>query len=465
MRSRTVRRERTDHGPDARRAAGRTRRGGGAIVAYGAYGLGSALRFLVQLAFARMLGDVGFGRFVVARTWGETLASFADRGHGAAMLRILPELQERGRGGPYRRLLRHGLTATVVGAVLLSALAVGLARVLRPDDLALTIGLALVPLLAVVRVLRTVLTAQHRIHAAMLVTEVAQPIVLMATAAALFLAVRATAVWALASLALSLVLAGLVEVLLIRRALPPDSDHAVEGDDLRRPGLLGPMFVIQSTVIVYNAADVLIAEAVLGYAAAGVYAVALRIAGLVRNINNIVEQTAAPKMAAAHARGDHQGLQRIIDHSIGISLVPTLIGTAGIAATGWWLLAIFGPSFTDGYGPLLVLLAAQVIAAATGPSGNVLMMTDAHRTFATIQGVLVGVHIPLAWLLTSRFGLVGTAASTFAITATTNALIVAFTRRQRSLDVLPRWRHLRYGARTGLGIVRSALASLPRRRP
>ncbi len=41
-----------------------------------------------------------------------------------------------------------------------------------------------------------------------------------------------------------------------------------------------------------------------------------------------------------------------------------------------------------------------MIAASTGPSGNVSMMTDAHKTFAVIQGLLVGLHIPLAWILT-----------------------------------------------------------------
>lgn len=429
---------------DVKRSQGLSHRWSAAL-AYVAFGGGSALRFIVQLVFSRTLGVVDFGRFVVARTWGESLASFADRGYGASVVRLLPEYAATDRGGAYRWLLRRGVISAVAGGVVLSVSAIVISRALGADDLTLTIGLALVPLLAAVRILLAVLLSQHRLHTGMLITEVLQPIVLMALAGAAFVAFRADAVLALVMLGVSLVAVIVLQALFIRPALPPRKPGDVDGANTRRTGMLAPMFVIQSSVVVYRAADVLIADLVMGSAAAGIYAAASRVAALSHNINNMVEGTAAPKLSAAHARGDRTELQAIIDRSISTALVPTLIVSAGLAAVGWFMLALFGPEFTEGYAVLLLLLAAGIAGASTGPSGNVLVQTDGHRSFAIIQAVLVGGHLPLAWWLTREVGLTGPAWSTLAVTSVTNLWLIIVAKRTRGLDVVPRLRHLREG--------------------
>jgi O-antigen/teichoic acid export membrane protein len=428
-----------------------------AALGYLSYGAGSALRFVVQILFSRTLGVTDFGRFVVARTWGETLGSFADRGYGALMLRLLPEEAEQGRGRAYRRLLRRGVTATLIGGAVLAAASLAVALALGADDAALLVGLALVPLFAMMRFLRVVLVAQRRLHTGMLITEVLQPLVLMAIAVAAFAAFRADPVTAIAALGASVALVLAVEIIAIRPALPPPERSAPPEPTAHPSGMLGPMFVIQGTVILYGAADILIADLVIGAAAAGIYAAASRVAALSQNINNMVEGTAAPRLSAAWGRRDHAELQAIIDRSISTALVPTVIVVAGLLAGGWFVLALFGPEFTDGYPVLVLLLVASVVNAATGPSGNVLIQTDAHRDFAIIQGVLVGLHLPLAWVLARAVGVTGPAWSTLAVTTAINVSVVVVARRRHGLDVTPRPRHLRDGTAMIVGIAAGAL--------
>lgn len=433
------------------------------MLAYVAYGLGSALRFVVQLMFSRTLGIVDFGRFVLARTWGETLASFADRGYGSAAVRLLPEYAASDRPRTYRWLLRRSVRATLVGGVGLSVAAVVAAVAAGVDQATLLVGLALVPLLATVRVLRGVLVAQHRLHTGNLVADVAQPVLMMALAWFAFVTWRTDAVVALVALALSLVAVVAAEVALIRRALPPLGADDGEPAPEHRSGLLGPMFVIQSTVVIYGASDVLITGAVLGPAAAGMYAAAQRVAALAGNVNNMVEGTAAPRLSAAWAQGDRRELQAIVDRSITTALVPTLALAAVCSAVGWFVLALFGPEFTDAYPVLVLLLVAGAVGASTGPSGNVLIQTDGHRLFAVIQGVLVGLHLPLAWVLASQLGLTGAAVSTVAVTTATNVTLTVAARRTRSLDVTPRWVHVRGGVAMLVRVSRMVLARVARR--
>ena len=57
--------------------------------------------------------------------------------------------------------------------------------------------------------------------------------------------------------------------------------------------------------------------------------------------------------------------RRVFWWNLTITVLAAVAGAAAVAAAGPWLLAVFGQGFVEGYGTLLVLMAAAVLEALT----------------------------------------------------------------------------------------------------
>jgi O-antigen/teichoic acid export membrane protein len=89
------------------------------------------------------------------------------------------------------------------------------------------------------------------------------------------------------------------------------------------------------------------------------------------------------------------------------------------------LLALFGPSFVEGYSVLFILSVGLLLRASIGPAETLLIMASQQGITAAIYTVTFALNVALNLLLIPHFGIDGAAtATTLALGAETFALYV-----------------------------------------
>jgi O-antigen/teichoic acid export membrane protein len=169
--------------------------------------------------------------------------------------------------------------------------------------------------------------------------------------------------------------------------------------------------VVSSTPIIMQ----WIGASILGFLAeaehvAG-FSVAVRLSISVSIVNSAVISVMAPRMAAAYAVGKMDVLRRLSHQtSVIIMGVTAPVLSLVYVLAGTWL-SFFGMSFSAYATELRVLVVGQIVAAAIGHSGSVLVMAGLYRE-ARLTSIVAGFGLLLAMLVsTPLFGTVGAAAA------------------------------------------------------
>jgi len=129
-------------------------------------------------------------------------------------------------------------------------------------------------------------------------------------------------------------------------------------------------------------------------------------------------------------------------------LLATLPIGAVLVLDGRWVLDRFGDGFAAAYAPLVILVAAQVVNAATGPVGFLLSMTGRQRYVTVHNAVVFAVALALFVVAIPRWGAMGAAIVTAFAVAAKNVGLVAWARR--ALGVRPWWGALGFLAASAL---------------
>jgi len=167
----------------------------------------------------------------------------------------------------------------------------------------------------------------------------------------------------------------------------------------------------------------------------GLFRVAAQIAMLAVFGLTAANTALAPSFAAAHARGDRRALQQLASLSATVSAL--IAGTIALLSALFGrplLAAAFGPQFAAAYGPLMILLLAQLVNAATGSVGFLLAMCRREHDALAAQAAGVTVNLALAAFLIPPFGIGGAAVAAAVATVTWNVWM--FVVLKARLDIL-----------------------------
>ena len=163
--------------------------------------------------------------------------------------------------------------------------------------------------------------------------------------------------------------------------------------------------------------------------AAGTYDFLNKAAEVVGFSSIAVGAMVAPKIAQSYARQSQETLGLLMRQAriLGVTLaVPLSLGVLGI----WFLGARWvGRDATASFLPLVVLCVGQIIFSALGPMAVLAVMTGHTAVLATAIGAASLLLVPLAYVLTRHWGLLGTA---YAQSAALVAWSVAIFVRSRS---------------------------------
>ena len=417
-----------------------------AAVAVVTSGLGTVTRYAIQVMLAQLLGAAGFGLYLTIRRWGETLAVLPNRGFQGASVRFLPDYVEQGDWPRYRGLIRKSLSQTLIGAIALAAAAAVVAFAVWEDQrLAAVLAMATIPAWAIMRMAHALLGAQHHFLAAAAIDQLTQPWVM---------AIGLVAVWALrgtvtitdavVALLVSIVVAGLVGLRLMRRRVPAGVASSPTGPDtetvydLARWRPVARHFMAhQLSAIIINSADLLILAMFRPRAEVGLYGAATRIAFLARVVNNGTDSIVAPRITAAWATRNLGSLQRNVDKAIAVTAPPTFLLVGLLILMNRPILGLMGEEFVEGAPIMMILLIGIAIQAFTGPCGNVVALTDNERFNARTM-MTAAVTLVIGCLIVAPIGgMTGVAIVTATVNTMWNLVLTVFARRRLGIRTYP----------------------------
>lgn len=169
---------------------------------------------------------------------------------------------------------------------------------------------------------------------------------------------------------------------------------------------------------------------------AGIYRVAANGANLLGLSVAAVNLYVGPKIPEMHARGDLARLQRLLLLCARGAFVISLV----VAGAFWmWgkllILHVFGASYLDAFGPLMILSAGQLTIVGSGLSGLLLGMSGHERLVASITGVAAVCNVVLNAVLIPRFGAEGSAVATASSVVLWRCLLFVAVKGKMSLNI------------------------------
>jgi O-antigen/teichoic acid export membrane protein len=420
----------------------------GTVVATSA---GAGIRFFIQLVLADVLGTTAYGRFAGLRGWTEFAAFLPSKGYNGTAVRFLPGYEATSRWAHYRGLLAHSLRLTVVRGILIGAagFAIGL-WAFDDSTLAVAMAMATIPGWALIRMMQSLLQAQHQFVWGSMIVQIGQPII-VGVGLIVFWVARSggdnesgtgpiNLEIALGLLAGSLILASLFGLLISRRSIPDAARQPEVGrdDELDEWDLsAGRQLRSQLAIAVIGVSGLLVLERFVAPEQVALYAIATRVAVLGRMVNSGVESIVSPRISAAWSKSDIAGVQRTVGNAIKLSTGPTVLIAAVLVIFRGPILGIIGDEYRAAGTVLAILLIGNVTNALTGPSGYVVALTGNEKAYARI---MVGTAI---WTLTgslvvaASWGIVAVAIVRSMADVGWNLALLIFARRNLGVRCYP----------------------------
>lgn len=403
--------------------------GGTGIIVAGA-AVGAALRFLFQITIAKNLGPELFGVFVLGFSVFKIAAMAAEFGLPQANLRFLPIHQ-----ADHDQAKTKGVVYSSIRIVLLSGMTFGLLMVLWSRPLALNlfhnpdIRKSLIPLavilpLAVVTTILTGATQGFKIMKyKVLVTDIFEPAVRIILVAGLFLAgLRLEGV--LASYLAATIMAVFLAWHYLKKVFPPLADRLIIPVDqtARLLSFAWPIFLFKFFGVLLLWTDTLF----LGYFKTaddvGIYSAVQRTVVVGSVFITSVNTIFSPYISQLFHQNQIKRLNDLFKTVAKWTLTSSLPIYVGLIFFARPVLNVFGPEFTSGTTPLIILCLGWLLHSCTGSLGVMITMTGRPiLNFASVAGVLL-INILLNLILIPKYGISGAAVAT-AVSLTLGNLI------------------------------------------
>lgn len=407
--------------------------------------LGAGLSFSLAVVLARALGPEGYGAYGFVLAILTVLAIPAQAGLPLLVVRETAKADTQQNWPLLRGLWRW--SNGFVAAFSLLMLAIG-TILLWGDDVwlndarrgALTIGLALIPLLALGNIRGAALRGLRHVVIGQVPESILRPLLLIG-------AVLLLATWRpdygltpadvvgihvgaalIALLVASVLLHHLRPCPLRRRPIP-----MYQGGAWRRAAL--PLALLAGLYLINEQTDIIMLGIFRSDVEVGQYKAALSLGTLVVFGLQAINQVLQPHFARLYSRGDPQRLQRLVTLSARAILAMALPPVLVLIFFGEWILGtLFGNEYRVAATALAILAFGQVVNAAMGSVGVLLNMTGHERD--TVKGVAVAAvcNVLLNAALIPRLGINGAALATAITLVIWNIILRRFVRIRLNIE-------------------------------
>jgi O-antigen/teichoic acid export membrane protein len=379
--------------------------------------MGTALKYLMQVIFARWMGPSEYGAYTFGFSLANLLIILAGTGLTISALRFVPQYMAANQWGLVYGYIFRSQTIVLLCGLLITLLGIAYVFYYPPqkiDAQIVVVGLSLVPFLALLSLNTEIVRATRNILISYAPPMMLQPLLVIISSYCILTTFgKITAIQALILIGVSSILTIIVQSLAIAKKLAVKRN--VREHEYDTPLWLKvsfPLMVVGMASISLNQADILLVGSLLGTEQTGVYAAASKTASLVSFVLLAVNARAAPMIADLYSRGDHKGLQQIANLATRWMFWPSLLLVIGLFLAGKFILSFFGPEFVVGYWPMLILAIGQLVNASLGPVGYLLSLTGYERLSARIYVISALIHVLLNLLLIPILGVLGSAIAT-----------------------------------------------------
>lgn len=403
------------------------------------------LAFATQMLLARLMGAGQYGAYIYALAWLNALVLVARLGTDGLLTRFAAAYAIREQWGLLKGLVRFGYRVVGLACLVLCGAAwavwaapppaLDFAAKLVPDALFLA-ALLLLPINALGGVGQSLLFGLKRPWQAQWPEPVSRAFMLAVAGAAYWWFGDLSAPLAMACTVLAALLGCVLGGYWLVRALPrPLAAVQVVAAPGEWWSVALPMLLMAFLRMLLGQSDVLLIGWLLGDTqAAGLYAVASRLAELTTFGLQAVNTTLAPTIAELYATRQTARLQDIVTRSAqGVFAFTAVVGLA-LGLLGEWTLGLFGPAFVAAYPALLILLVGQTINAATGSVGYLMTMTGHQRQAAWLVALAGTLTVALNVTLIPVFGIQGAAIANATGMALVNLTMLVFVARRLKIN-------------------------------
>lgn len=375
------------------------------------------LWFLQAVLMARLLGPGGYGVVAVALSVVAIAATVTMLGLGQLAVREVAQLSAREDWGGLRGFLRFS-TLTVFAFSTLAAIGIAvLAAATELFDPAfrteIMLATLLVPLVAMLLVLRGGCQGFGRIVAAQAPGELLQPGILVGALGLLLLTATALTTTDYIAIAIAAALAATITAAAsLRRIVTmivPASRSRMAPRDWGRAA--APFLGITVFGIVGTEANTLILGGMAGPVEAGLFQPIARIALIMMIATEAVSMPLAPRLAEMWERRDLQGIRRLFRHSTVVAVGGTVAVSIALLVLAPYILGAFGRDFLVNEHLLVWIALAQILNAACGAAGLLLAMAGKMKLRILAQGVTMAVQICFGLVLIGPYGAEGATAA------------------------------------------------------
>lgn len=405
---------------------------------------GAGLVFALQVLLARLMPVDGYGGFVTLWTWMLALGSFAALGFAESSLRFLPRYHLRGRLGALRGYWRFGL-AVVLGssaalAVLASVIAVLAGSGGGVGLMVLLVGLGL-PFLAMEYYLEGVARSFGWFRLAAVPVYILRPLLIGGVSLVLFqsgVVLTLPVIGAVLIGAMAMITAGLALLMILRLRWQFGSPSVKPSRRQRRLWLMAslPLLVLSGLDDLTSYADVLLLSLLADPDTVGIYFAAARALALAGFVAYAMTLVAGRRFALDLAGRSRRQLQDSILASTRLTFWATVLAVGATLLVGPWLLAAFGPNYSEGQGVMIVLGLGMVVRAMAGQSGEVLVVAGRQREGIAISLAVLATTIVLCLALVPPLGMIGAALATAVAMASRTLALIVVLRRSEGLRVV-----------------------------
>lgn len=411
-----------------------------ALVAFAIRVASAAIAFVSQIVLARLMGEFEYGIFVFVWALVVILGDLSCLGFHTTVIRFLPEYEGRGAYPEIR-----GLTSAArIFAMLFSTalMITGLCGLwLFADSIhgyhvvPLYLGLICMPMIALGDVLEGTARAHSWALVALSPTYIVRPLLILAfMLAAITLDAPHTALTAMVAALAATYLTTVVQFFNIVRRLGRRyvaGPRKVEFSLWLKAAL--PLFLVEGFSFLLTNSDVIVVGLFLDPQSVAIYFAAAKTMALVHFVFFSVKAAAAPRFSALFSSGDRAALARFAGETVRWSFWPSLAVGLGVLALGHFLLSLFGPAFTAGYGLMAILFAGILAKALVGPGEVLLTMSGEQTLCVFVYAAALAANIAFNVTLIPLFGLTGAAVATAGAMMVEAALLHIAVRRKLAI--------------------------------
>jgi len=406
---------------------------------------GVLIGIIIQILIARTLGAAELGLFFVATAISMVLATFLASGFPLLVPKFVaaagPENGPAGLGKFMSYARRTTIRASIVVCFMATLIIWFWPFLGLRERIIFTIAVMTAPLLAFLRLNGALANAMRRFSLGYLPDIIVRPLLLLAVISVLWLFYPGFALVPvlLAHLAITATLAGW-QMTQLPPAPASDTGHKSAQSPApaqKRQWLSQSLNIMPGTIFVMVFGDItlLFAGAFLTSADIGIFGVAMRMSLLAAFAIHTVQQIAVRDIADAVNQGASKKLAQSLKR---VNLLNTTlaVGAIGLALVfGRLVLGIFGPEFSAGYAGLIILLVAQLVRAATGPTLQMIALTGLER--ASLPAFAAGflVLAVSSAILMPMLALVGAALAVLLATTTWSVWLWVLLWRRRGINV------------------------------